>query len=256
MVSSPSGQAEVKLSRGSQHRDRAIAYSLGKRRDEAFLENVRFEHGVYEGRWRDPMLESMGLALAEPDMPAEHQAWTSKLAEQDEEDDADLASCIIQGLEAAMLESKGKLSHLFRFENRGVMGTLQPSEFLEGLQRLEIVEPGHVDCQDIIDAMRKIDPDFDGRVNLPALRNAILKSKSLRRKAQAARAEQDEDEGEEDAELMPYGKHTPVAAVSVEKMDSICNSQRSFAKFQHQQRQLIAMMDKHLLEKQRNSREA
>jgi len=253
MVSSPSGQAEVKVSRGSQHRERAIAYSLGKRRDEAFLENVRFEHGVYEGRWRDPMLESLGLALAEPDLPAEHQAWTSKLAEQGEEDDGDLALCIIQGLEATMLDRKGKLSHLFRFENRGVMGTLQPSEFLEGLQRLEILEPGHVGCQDIIDAMRKIDPDFDGRINLPALTNAIVKSKSIRRKVQAARAEQDQDEGEEDAELLPYGKHAPVAAVTIAKMDSICNSQVSFEKFQHQQRQLVEMMEKDLLEKQRNS---
>mmetsp|Transcript_46257 Transcript_46257/g.83341 ORF Transcript_46257/g.83341 Transcript_46257/m.83341 type:complete len:480 (+) Transcript_46257:103-1542(+) len=252
LVSSPSGQAEVKVSRCEKYRARIHADALGKRRDEAFLENVRFEHGVYEGRWKDPLLDSMGLALAEPELPVEHKAWTAKLAEQSEDDDGDLASHILQGIEDAMRIHRGKIPHLFRFVNRGVIGVLQPEEFLEGLQRLEIVEPGRVNHQDIIDVMRKIDPDFDGRVNFPALTKAIAKSKSIR--FEAAEKSQEEIDPEEDVESMAYGKHAPVASVSIRKVDSICNFENSFDKFQTQQRQLIALMEKQILEKQRSSK--
>eukprot|EP00931_Biecheleriopsis_adriatica_P115493 TRINITY_DN91284_c0_g1_i1.p1 TRINITY_DN91284_c0_g1~~TRINITY_DN91284_c0_g1_i1.p1 ORF type:complete len:504 (+),score=80.71 TRINITY_DN91284_c0_g1_i1:46-1512(+) len=238
-------QKQVKFCRGQQTRDRAIADSLGKRRDEHFLEFWRFEQGVYDGRWRDPMLDSMGMHLKQDDPPSkQHSAWAAWRAKQDDDQPLDLSSRLLQSLAEALREHRAKLCHLFGYVNRGVPGILEPSEFLEGLQRLRILEPGELTELDLIEVMRNIDPNFDGRVNYQALNKAIVSYKNLiaHRKAEAY------DRREVEAyEPENYGTSVPVETVRIDLQPrSRCDFEASFDKFQFQQTQLSTMMDAHL----------
>eukprot|EP00930_Biecheleria_cincta_P002360 TRINITY_DN103366_c0_g1_i1.p1 TRINITY_DN103366_c0_g1~~TRINITY_DN103366_c0_g1_i1.p1 ORF type:complete len:481 (+),score=66.18 TRINITY_DN103366_c0_g1_i1:16-1458(+) len=245
-IASPQlSKAEVRHTRTHAGRAKHIEEVLGKRREDTFLEHVRFEQGVYDGRWRDPMLGSMGLPMPlQKDDPAcsQHAAWAATLHRQYENDQFDLSSQILHNLEEALQSSRGKLSHLFAYVNQGVPGVLEPAEFLEGLIRLGIVEPGDLTEKDIIEFLSNVDPDFDGRVNLVSLGKTLSGVRAFRNNRLRELEESREAKFEKD---VPYGESTPVSHVKIPMVPpSLFVFEQSFGKFRDQQEQLIGLMEK------------
>ncbi|CAE8631333.1 unnamed protein product, partial [Polarella glacialis] len=231
---------EVRSAMYQDTKHRAVTASLAKKRDESYLEQVRYETGVWEGRWRDPMLDKNGLALLE-DGSAGNQKSTAHSLENVEEVEG-IATRIVLALDQALYEHRGKLGHLFKAVNRGVPGVLEPPEFLEGLLRLRIVDQGELTEENIIEVMSLIDPDFDGRVILDTLNRAIANSRSARKLITQASGLLSSEEARPDSRHATYGKAAPVEMVKVDRMPkSLCNFEMSFEKFRKQQRELLTV---------------
>ncbi|CAK9081171.1 Membrane-associated progesterone receptor component 1 (mPR), partial [Durusdinium trenchii] len=90
-----------------------------------------------------------------------------------------LAKHIFLSLHSVMRKRRATLKHLFKYVNHGVPGILEPAEFLEGLQRLGIVERGECSPQQMADLMQDLDPNFDGRVILSEVHRCVQATRAI-----------------------------------------------------------------------------
>lgn len=223
------------------HSERAlIAFrNVDKNREEKLIEQVRFEKGMYDGRWRDPMLEAGRVGQLPEENPEEKHDWLG--ADHEEmHSQQQLGSRILFGLQSCLRTCRGKVTSLFAAESRsGPAGVLEPQEFLVGLVRLGIVEDGELSVHDVVQAMTTIDPNFDGRVSLPVLNRAVNAAHKVQgERTQAAQ----QVERQFQAKLSTsYSESLPVEVVKVDRESrSLFNFERSFEKFRSQQRILLA----------------
>jgi hypothetical protein len=205
-----------------------------KNREEKFLEQVRFENGLFDGRFRDPTLDHKGM----PEEPPEEQHhWLAAEAE-DMDETQQVSARILFGLQDCLRARRAKLTSLFWAENSGHPGVLEPEEFLKGLVRLGIVEEGELSLDDIVEAMTTIDPNFDGRVNLPLISRAVAAATKVQ--SQKLQASQLLAAQQQAKISTSYSESLPVEVVTVDKdCRSIFNFERAFEKFKNQQRLLL-----------------
>jgi len=224
------------------HSERALLANrnVDKNREEKLLEQVRFEKGMYEGKWRDPMLERQGQLPEES--PEEQHDWLG--SDHEEMDRAQqLGSRILFGLQSCLRNSRGKVTSLFQAENRSVpsglpQGVLEPEEFLAGLVRLGVVEDGELSVDYVVEAMSTIDPNFDGRVNLPVIARAVNAAHKVQ--GQRMQAAQQVERQQVDMLRCHYAESLPVEVVKVDRESrSLFNFEKSFEKFRKQQRALL-----------------
>lgn len=232
----PTLSQTVRPSRAHDLRARRVFDVLDRRREEAFLEKICFERGVFEGKWRDPLLDG-GAAVLEQDPEEKHEYLQS---ERDDEAAAKRnASRILFGLERAMREGRGNLQNLFRAVNKNTPNVLEADELLAGIVRLGIVQPGELAISDVVEAMLIIDPAFDGRVNFPVLSHALAATQRVHKQkvsAQEMAARQDQH-----IEHNTYHSSLPVDVVKVDwRSRSLFDFERDFEKFRHQQRTLLS----------------
>mmetsp|Transcript_113627 Transcript_113627/g.321752 ORF Transcript_113627/g.321752 Transcript_113627/m.321752 type:complete len:441 (-) Transcript_113627:209-1531(-) len=172
----------VRSSTAHSLRTKLIAHSLDRRRQEDVLERVRFERGVVEAKWRDPLLDTGGGV---PEGPGEQHDWVRDLG-GDLSDAKQTAARILFGLDAVLRGSRSTLQHLFRAENRGTPGALEVEEFLRGLVKQGVFDEGEIMVSDIMNAMLVIDPLFNGRISYPVLSRAIAAATDARRQQSRA----------------------------------------------------------------------
>mmetsp|Transcript_4042 Transcript_4042/g.12047 ORF Transcript_4042/g.12047 Transcript_4042/m.12047 type:complete len:458 (+) Transcript_4042:254-1627(+) len=224
----------------SQRAQRAFQV-MDKHREEAVLEHARFENGVFEGRWRDPLLETKGQ-LPEP-APLECHDWLS-MPEGELSDRQRLASRIVFGLFDAMRSFRGSLTALFAAESRGGPGVLEPAEFLHGLVRLGVLKQREVTLDRLVQAIPVIDQSSDGRVRLPAAARAVAVARAVRKKQQHAT-----EQLHQQRQVFLSTKYSESLPVDVVKLDkepkSLYNFERSMEKFRSQQRALLVQHNEH-----------
>jgi len=177
-MAGPVTSESVRASRGHDRRSKAIFYHLDRKREEAHVEQVKFEHAVYEGRFRDPTIELGGNAPEEG--PPEYHGWLGEATENLGRSQQ-VAARILFGIEQALRKSHGKLQHIFKHVNAGTKGVLEPEEFLEGLIRIGIIHSEELTVEDIVDVMNVIDPAFDGRINFGTLSRALSSAATVHR---------------------------------------------------------------------------
>jgi len=210
---------------------------VDQRRGEAVLEQARFENSVYEGRWRDPLLDTGGHLPEEA--PAERHGWLG-LAEEDKDPAQSAASRVLFGLEDCLSTCRSRLTELFNSEQKGLrLKVLEPEQFLRGLVRLGVVREGELSMGDVVTVASIIDPSFDGRINLPVLSRAIAAARSV--KVQRAQASRMLRQQHQEKLSTSYSESLPVEVVKVDReCRSLFNFERSFEKFRSQQRALLA----------------
>jgi len=216
--------------------------NVDKNREEKLLEQVRFEKGMYEGKWRDPMLERRTDG-AVGQLPEEHPEETHDWLGADHEDmhtTQQLGSRILFGLQRCLRDCRGKITKLFQAENKAcATGVLEPEEFLAGLVRLGVVEDGELTVDNIVEAMSTIDTNFDGRVNLPLIQRAVNAAHKVQ--GQRTQAAQEVERKTQAKLTTTYTESLPVEIVKVDRESrSLFNFERSFEKFRSQQRVLLA----------------
>lgn len=155
--------------------------ALDKMREEAIIEQAFFENGVWEGKWRDPLLDTHGKLPMHG--PVEEFCWLSdaaeKLASGIPAEDLDLtpsqvhAVCVLVELDHVLRTSSARITDLFRAENQGPGGMLEASEFYHGLLRLGVKHAAQLTEVQLWDLMCELDPSFDGTVSVPFLGRAL-----------------------------------------------------------------------------------
>jgi len=225
----------VKTTQTHTQRAKRTFQVLDKRREEAVLEHARFENGVYEGKWRDPLLETKGQL---PEVcPPERHDWLGLPAEE-MTPEQELAVRIVYGLFDVQTRFRGGLLALFAPENRGGPGVLEPEEFSRALVRLGVLTVGECSVERLVQAISLIDHSSDGRVNLPALARAIGVARCLRKEQQ--QATQMRQQQRQVFLNTKYSDSVPVDIVKLDKNSkSLFNFERSLERFRSQQRELL-----------------
>jgi len=151
-----------------------------------------------------------------------------------------LASRILAGITRALQENHSTIPRLFWAVNRGASGVLELEEFIEGLVKLRVLQDDEVVTLKVLaEAMALIDPDFDGRVNYPALNRAVTSAQNLQRKQ--AQATVGPGSRGPMAACASYGAELPVDVVKVDKNSkSVFDFNRSKDMFYRQQAALLA----------------
>jgi len=228
------------------HNERALMAnrSVDKHREEKLLEQVRFEKGMYEGTFRDPMTEEDHLLKRLPvECAPEQHDWLA-LDHGELQETQQLGSRILFGVQGCLRNCRGRITDLFRAENilspSGCpTGQLEPIEFLYGLVRLGVVEDGEFSEENIVHAMTVIDPNFDGRVSLPVIARALNAAHKVDR--QRIQATQQLEKQHQNKLSTSYCESLPVEVVKVDmESRSLFNFERDFEKFRSQQRVLLA----------------
>jgi len=228
----PSTSASVPPTRGHSARADRMFHSIDRRREEGHIEQVAFENGVFEGRWRHPTLDGEPQQAALADL-----SWMNGSVD-DMDEPHRLAHFMLLGLDEAMRAQRGKIRHLFAWEDQGP-GILEPGAFLAGLLRLGIFDEGEVTEASLTKAMYLVDSAFDGRVNLVSLKRAVSIATALRIQRDKEAQEADQKDQEQKANM--YHESLPVENVRVDRHPrSLYNFERSFEKFLRQQRDLLA----------------
>jgi len=208
---------------------------MDKHREEGLLEHARFENAVYEGKWRDPLLDNKGR-VPEHAIHEKHEWLGANIEELDPLQQ--LASRILFGVHDAATRSKGGVKALFAAENKGGPGVLEPQDFLAGLVRLGVLIGGDVGLDDIIKVIAVIDPSSDGRMRLPALDRAVGVARRLHKQQQEAWEKSNKDR--QVFLSTNYGDSLPVSVIKIDKQPkSIHTFERSLEKFRSQQRELL-----------------
>lgn len=175
---------EVRSTRGHDIKSRHIFMMMDKHREEACLDHTRHEEGSFGGRWcyrvTEPSHPKVGTFLSHE--PIRPHAWM----DQDQEDMSeatDLANRITTGLARVMQELHSTIPKLFNAVNKGTPAVLELDEFIDGLVRIHVLEDADaVSLKVLADAMTLIDPDFEGRVNFPALGRGVAAAQAVQRK--------------------------------------------------------------------------
>jgi len=244
LASSPPAETPPVLLRLKPPGAKLAFQHLDKRREESVIEQARFENGVFEGRWRDPLLDNKGM-LPEASAPQEH-SWVAMPLETMDASQV-LALRILHGIDHAVRRSFGRFSDVFAAENAGAKGVLELSEFMRGLVRLGVVDEDELAIGTLQQVVAAIDTTFDGRVNVPVLQRAVIAVRNLgetppplgagvatmwqwglQRSQPPAKPKGD------------YGEAAPVDAVRLNFKAGLYNFGRSFEKFRAQQKELLA----------------
>jgi len=235
-VDAPAISDIVRTTRAHSERALMSFKNCDKNREEKLLEQVRFEKGMYEGKFRDPMFETGKLP---EERPQEKHDWLAA-DHEDMHSTQQLSARILFGLQQCLRTSRGKITRLFQAENRaGPQGVLEPEEFLAGLVRLGVVEDGELSVDYIVEALSIIDPSFDGRVNLPVLQRAVNAAHKV--VGQRIQEAQQVERQFQSKLSTSYGESLPVEIVKVDRESrSLFNFEQSFEKFRSQQRELLA----------------
>eukprot|EP00928_Gymnodinium_smaydae_P090354 TRINITY_DN74175_c0_g1_i1.p1 TRINITY_DN74175_c0_g1~~TRINITY_DN74175_c0_g1_i1.p1 ORF type:complete len:462 (-),score=109.23 TRINITY_DN74175_c0_g1_i1:114-1499(-) len=229
-VSSPTVRATVGHTKRAQHAFKC----LDKRRDEQVLEQARFEHGVFEGRWRDPLLDMP--YIAEPP-PETHLVWLD-LPEEEMTPEQVLAAAMLFRLDGLTKKSRGHLYQLVCDKNGGALGVLEVDEFLKSLVKIGCVEEGELTHDTVIGILSVVDPAFDGRVNVPTLGRAVKAAGVVR-----SRRERESLQLQKQHQVKMRASYSEKLAIDVVRLEhsfsSLLNFQRSFSKFMAQQKELL-----------------
>eukprot|EP00933_Yihiella_yeosuensis_P015638 TRINITY_DN13582_c1_g1_i1.p1 TRINITY_DN13582_c1_g1~~TRINITY_DN13582_c1_g1_i1.p1 ORF type:complete len:479 (+),score=79.33 TRINITY_DN13582_c1_g1_i1:360-1796(+) len=239
----------VRTNVATEAKTRHVHHHINKRREEAVLEQARFENGQYEGCWRDPLL----LCAALPEQGgAEDFSWLvkalTKLNSNTQDSELDLtprqwsAMGLILRLEEALRRNKARMSDIFAAENHhSPKLQLEPQAFLVGLKRLGLIDAASFTEEHLAEAMGVLDPCYNGRVSLPVLSRCLRAvhrqmysnfEKTLGRSFHGDRSQ--------DKTFVKYGEAVPVDTVRLElQSDSIINFEKLFTKFRSQQKELL-----------------
>lgn len=205
------------------------------------MEHARFENAVYDGKWRDPLLDSRG-ELPETVLPFQYD-WLG-LPEADQTAAQQLAARITFGLYDLQQSSRGGVAALLAAENRGGPGLLVPAEFRRGLLRLGVASEDELPLERLVACVGLIDQTGDGLVRLPAVARAVAVARNLRKQQKAAT-----EELQQQREVFLNTKYSSSLPVDVVKLDknskSLYTFERSFEKFRSQQRALLVQHNEH-----------
>jgi len=214
---------------------------LDKRREEGVLEQARFEQGVYEGRWRDPLLDHGAL----PEAPPIDHSWIETPMQKMSAEQV-IALRVLYGVDAAMRNSMGRFSDLFAAENSGPPGVLELAEFRRGLIRLGSFEEHEISQKAIRQAAPIIDPSGNGRIHLPVVSRAVAVVRRLPQppplELLGARVLKQWSQRKPSPPVIPnppYGEAVPVDAVRLDHNAGLHNFRKSMEKFRAQQRELL-----------------
>ncbi|CAL1139586.1 unnamed protein product [Cladocopium goreaui] len=221
--------------------------AMRKRDQEAFIEQARFEQGQFEGRFANPLQKNSGWPNEEMinelrDIGADAEkapvrsAWEGTFPGL-----TALAKHIFLSLHSVMRKRRANLKHLFKYVNHGIPGILEPHEFLEGLQRLGIVERGQCSAQEMADLMNDLDPNFDGRVALSEVNRCVQATRAVcGRKVFKDHISPPEVTKKEIKEV--YTGSLPVEKVTVERQPkSLWDFECSFEELRAQQHALLVL---------------
>lgn len=244
-VGKPHLSHSVPSTRGHSRRAERTFAAIDRKREDLFLEHVRFENGVYEGRWRDPCLEDNEEITQQP-LAAEFNFFTDDDACVDDPSKR-LAAEVAFGLEVTLHANLTKLKQLFAAETHGhsshphtAVGVLEPHAFLHGLIRVGVLAPGDASEKDIVQAMFHLDSSFDGRVNLAAIGRAVAAAQACR--LQRATEARDAEQKYHERINLRYHDTLPVDIVKVDRNPrSLFDFERSFKKFESQQKELLTL---------------
>lgn len=218
-------------------RARRAAQALKHRWEEASLEQARFEKGVCDGCWRDPLLDSHG-EVPMVAAPEEHE-WLD-LPNDLMTPAQQTASKILFGLCDVLQRFKGGLLTLFAAENMGGPGVLEPASFLRGLERLGVLCQGEVSMGALLQAISIIHLSSDGRVRLLALGRAVSVARGVRQRQQQATEQLNQER-----QVLLSNKYSATLPVDVVKLDreskSLYDFERSLQKFRTQQKELLVL---------------
>lgn len=241
-ISKPTAPDIVRSTRGHDMKTQHVARTLDRNHDEAWLDKELHEDGSFGGRWCHPLRSKpagLGQGSHLHDGPLDHHDWMHQdLSEQEEA--AALASRVLSGITRALQENHSTLPHLFRAHNQGAQGVLEIEEFMEGLSRLQVLDYEDVASLKVLsEAMTLIDPDFDGRVNYPALNRAVTAAQNAQRKRRRARSA-----GHSRGSMVASATYGADLPIDVVKVDRNSKSQYYFKKstemLQRQQNALLA----------------
>mmetsp|Transcript_57666 Transcript_57666/g.122684 ORF Transcript_57666/g.122684 Transcript_57666/m.122684 type:complete len:468 (+) Transcript_57666:296-1699(+) len=244
-ATNPSVPTMVRSNIAHDRRAQMAFKHLDKRREEAVVEQARFENGMFEGKWRDPMLDLPPGVLPEAS-PSENHAWLElPLAKMDS--DQVMALRLLYNINSAMRHSITRFSDLFAKENSGPKGVLELEEFLSGLLRLGVYAHDEVTMPRLRRVVSVIDTGFDGRVNLPAIQRAVVAVRNLQEEPPPMGANLSDMERWGEKRFAPppekggdYGGVAPVDAIRLNYNHGIFKFQHTFDKFKAQQKELLS----------------
>lgn len=145
------------------------------------FEEIQFQNGVFNGRWRDPTIDGP----LDDDPPPDKLEWLAD-APENQSLIRRKATRILFGLDHLVAKSRVRVTDLFRgFDNDG-SGTLEPHEFHNGLMKLGVVAHDEITEGEILQILKVIDGNFDGHVSLPELTKVLDTVKNVKQ-IQAAR---------------------------------------------------------------------
>lgn len=165
-----------------------VIETIQKRREEAVIEQAKFESGVFDGHWRDPILDIGGHFrdiyhnVPEPGQAEDH-GWLLDASVGYLEGNTvhlDLSAAqlnavgLLTGLDRLLRRARSTLHALFAAENLAQpKGQLEAHQFLSGLTRLGVMKDSPYTKENLCEAMAVIDPCFDGRISLPVVGRAL-----------------------------------------------------------------------------------
>jgi len=218
-------------------RARRAAQVLDNRWEEAKLEQARFENGVCDGCWRDPLLDTRGEV---PTVAAPEEYDWLDLPNDSRTPAQQTASKILFGLCTALQKFRGGLLSLFAAENMGGPGVLEPASFLCGLERLGVLGKDEVSMGELLQAISTIHQSSDGRVRLLALGRAVSVARRVRQRQQQAT-----EQLKQERQVFLSTKYSATLPVDVVKLDkeskSLYDFERSLEKFRTQQKELLVL---------------
>jgi hypothetical protein len=223
----------VRATGGHTRRAQRLFHCLDNKREEAVLEQARFEQGVFEGKWRNPLLDTPHI----DEHPPEQHDWI-ELSLEEMTPSQQTAAYLLFRIERVSYKTRGRLAQLFVDKNGGHPGVLEPEEFISGLIKLRVCQTGELKTPQVISIMSTIDPGFNGRVNLPTLSRAVNTARGIRMQREQAN---DALLKQRQVKLSTsYSESIPVDVIKVDRYESsLLNFNRSFQKFLTQQRGLL-----------------
>jgi len=229
-VTSPS----VRSTAGHTCRATRLAHCADNLRESKVHEQAKFEHGFFEGSWRDPLLDMAQIPEAAPE---QHSEWLC-LADEDMTDVQRLAANLLFNLEGVAYKYSSTVAQLFSAHNGVNRGVVELEMFQKALVKLGIFAHGELTTENAIAVMSIIDPSFDGKVSVPTLDRAVRAARRIR-----VHREEAENERRKRRQVKlshSYSDPIPVEVVRVEyPASSLLNFNRSFQKFMSQQRVLL-----------------
>lgn len=230
---SPTISPSVRPSCGHEQRVRRAFHCMDNQREDAILEQLRFERGVFAGQWTDPAQDCKAFS----GRPVEEYAWL-EIEMDDMTPGQQAASKLLFKLEEIVNRKRCKLQNLFASENKGTLGVLEVDEFVAGLVKVGCVQASEMTADRLISIMSTIDPAFEGRVKLPALNRAVNAARGVRMRKEE---KQEQLRKQRQVKLQAcYSESLPVDIVKVDHpASSLLDFNRSFQKFMNQQEMLL-----------------
>jgi len=237
----------VRTTRAHTVRSQAVFANMEFNRNMANLDHMLYESGTFEGKFHDPMANkrensSQGFEKARVPLGmtrGQEHSWLMKGKEMNEAEQ--LAAHILYSILREMSEQHSTLPALFKFVSyRGPHGAMMLEDFTEGLVRAHVLsDVDDISHKAMLNAMSVIDPQFDGCVYFPALKEAIRAVEEF---------ERGKDSSPTSAKLTGRSRHVaqysdslPVDIVKVDKKPkSLFDYQKQAEKFRSQQMELLA----------------